>query len=348
MRRELVTWSVVLGLIIAAFVTTVIVLNSTIYSSSGFVRSYLGALARHDMVSALSIADIHLPGEHGAASDDGSGATPIDTTGAGSLLLAGSHDLLRPSALSALDDIAALEQKSNADGTETVTFTFELDGRSAQSTFTVTRAGTNFGVFADWDFVTPPLAIVRLTVLNSQEFSANGSDFVSTSLDAPSAYVVLTPSSFDITHASTFLKAEPIVVSATEPGGTVRARLDVVANRVMIAQVQREVDGYLDECATQVVLLPTGCPFGQPMSNRIVTTPEWSIAEYPPVSLTPGSEPASWLMPTTDAAAHLRVDVRSIFDGSVSTFDKDVSFSASYLVTFLPEDKLLITAQYPE
>lgn len=347
MRRELVTWSIVLGLIIAAFAITVVVLNSTIYSSQGFVRSYLGALARHDMTAALDIADIYVPEEHGAASDDGSGATPIDTTGAGSLLLAGSHDLLRPSALSTLENIEMVDSKTNADGTQTVTFSFELDGRAAESTFTVTRAGTNFGVFAEWDFVTPPLTIVRLTVLNSQEFTANGTDFVAASPDAPSPYVVLTPSSFDITHTSKFLTAESIVVSATEPGSTVRARLDVVANKAMIAQVQREVDGYLDECATQVVLLPTGCPFGQPMSNRIVTTPEWSIAEYPPVSLTPGSEPSSWVMPPTDAAAHLRVDVRSIFDGSVTTFDQDVSFSASYLVTFLPDDKLLITAQYP-
>jgi len=347
MRRELVTWSIVLGLIIAAFATTIIVLNSTVYSSGGFVRSYLGALARHDMATALEIADIHLPDEHGAASDDGSGAQPIDTTGAGSMLLAGSHDLLRPSALSALKDITLLEREINSDGTETVTFDFELDGRSAQSTFTVKRAGTTFGVFADWEFVTSPLTLLRLTVLNAQEFTANGTTFVTPSQDAPSSYVVLTPSSFDISHKSTFLKAEPVVVSATSPGTTVRARLDVVANEAMIAQVQRTVNDLLDECATQVVLLPTGCPFGQPMSNRIATTPEWSISEYPPVTLAPGAEPASWLMPATDAAAHLRVDVRSIFDGSVSTFDEDVSFTASYLVTFMSDDQLLITAQYP-
>jgi len=347
MRRELVNLSIVLGLIVAAFVTTVIVLNSTLFSSGGFVRSYLGALARHDMSSALEIADIYLPEEHGAASDDGAGATPIDTTGAGSMLLAGSHDLLRPSALSTLEDIAVVDSQKNDDGTETVTFNFELDGRSAQSTFTVLRSGTRFGVFADWEFVTAPLTLVHLTVLNAQEFSANGTDLVAPAQGTPSPYVVLTPSSFDITHTSTFLKAEPIVVSATEPGTTVRARLDVVANEAMIAQVQREVNDDLDECATQVVLLPTGCPFGQPMSNRIVTTPEWSIAAYPPVTLAPGAEPGSWLMPATDAAAHLRVDVRSIFDGSVSTFDKDVSFTASYLVTFSPDDELLITEQYP-
>ncbi|MBH0052831.1 hypothetical protein I6E74_01450 [Salinibacterium sp. SWN139] len=348
MRRELVIWSIVFGLIVVAFVTTVLIVNATLFSASGFVRSYLGALARHDMASALQIADITLPEEHGAASDDGSGATPIDTTGAGSMLLAGAHDLLRPSALSTIEEIAVVSQEKNADGSETVTFVFELDGQTSHSTFTVERDGSRFGVFADWKFVTAPLTIVRLTVTNAQEFTANGSEFVTPAQDTPAPFVVLTPSSFEISHDSTYLTASPITVSATEPGDTVRASLDVVANQTMIAQVQREVNDYLDECATQVVLLPTGCPFGQPMANRIVTTPEWSIASYPEVSLVPGSETGTWLMPETDAAAHLNVDVRSIFDGSVSTFDKDVDFTASYLVTFMPEDELLITAQYPQ
>ncbi|MBH0022796.1 hypothetical protein [Salinibacterium sp. SWN248] len=346
MRRELVTWSIVFGLIVVAFITTVLIVNATLFSASGFVRSYLGALARHDMASALQIADIELAEDHGASSDDGSGATPIDTTGAGSMLLAGSHDLLRPSALSTIEDVALVSREINDDGSETVTFVFELDGETSHTTFTVERDGTRFGVFADWKFVTAPLTIVRLTVSNTQEFTANGSEFVTPAQDTPAPYVVLAPSSFELSHSSTFLTAEPIVVAATDPGGTIRARLDAVANQTMISQVQREVNDYLDECATQVVLLPTGCPFGQPMANRIVTTPEWSLASYPEVSLVPGAETGSWLMPETDAAAHLKVDVRSIFDGSVSSFDEDVDFTASYLVTFLPDDQLLITPQY--
>ena len=81
------------------------------------------------------------------------------------------------------------------------------------------------------------------------------------------------------------------------------------------------------------------------IGNRIVTTPAWSISVYPRVTLQPGIDPGSWLMPPTDAAAHLVVDVRSLFDGSVSTFDADVAFVTSYVVTFLPGDQLLITAQ---
>ena len=93
------------------------------------------------------------------------------------------------------------------------------------------------------------------------------------------------------------------------------------------------------------MLLPTGCPFGQQISNRIASTPEWSISEYPVVSLAPGAEPGSWLMPATNAAAHLTVDVQSLFDGTTSVFDKDVAFSVSYLATFRGEDEVLVTAQ---
>jgi hypothetical protein len=52
-----------------------------------------------------------------------------------------------------------------------------------------------------------------------------------------------------------------------------------------------------------------------------------------------------WTMPQTDAAAHLIVEVKSLFDGTVSTFDEDVPFSVSYLITFLPDDQLLISGQ---
>ncbi len=134
-------------------------------------------------------------------------------------------------------------------------------------------------------------------------------------------------------------------MTASQPGAAVIAAVDLQPTKAFFSQVQRELNDYLDDCATQEVLLPTGCPFGEEIANRIVSTPAWSISRYPKVSLQPGSEPGSWLMPTTDAAAHLVVDIRSLFDGSISTFDEDVPFTSSYVVTFLPDDELLISAQ---
>ena len=53
-RRFRITWLILLALLLAAFAGTVTVLNSTLYSASGFVASYLDALARHDVAEALS------------------------------------------------------------------------------------------------------------------------------------------------------------------------------------------------------------------------------------------------------------------------------------------------------
>ena len=134
-------------------------------------------------------------------------------------------------------------------------------------------------------------------------------------------------------------------MTTSQPGAAVIAPVDLQPTEALIEQVQKELNSYLDDCATQEVLLPTGCPFGEEIANRIVSTPAWSISRYPQVSLQPGTEPGSWLMPSTEAAAHLVVDVRSLFDGSVSTFDEDVPFSSSYVVTFLPNNELLISGQ---
>ena len=58
----------------------------------------------------------------------------------------------------------------------------------------------------------------------------------------------------------------------------------------------------LDECATQQVLMPTGCPFGKPLANRVEGDPQWSIAVYPKVDIIPG-ERAGDLAGAADAGS---------------------------------------------
>jgi hypothetical protein len=100
------------------------------------------------------------------------------------------------------------------------------------------------------------------------------------------------------------------------------------------------LNAYLDACAQQHVLLPTGCPFGQSIGNRIVSTPTWSIVAYPAVSIAPTAKPREWLMPSSTGASHLLVRVKSLFDGSVSTFDENVSFTVSVRLSLLPDDTI--------
>ena len=356
MRRELITWSVVAAIVLGAFGLTVLVLNNTVYSASGFVRSYLDTLARQDAAGALEMIgdlDLHDPDSHTPDDAPGTDTAPDDETDG---TTDGTIDeeptevisdaLLRRTAMSQLTDITLASDIETVDGIHKVTFTYIADGHAGRSTFEVKATSLAFGLFPHWEFVTGPLSTMYVTVVGDARFSANGIDLVTPTPNDPAGYLVFTPSSIKLNHSTTYLDAEPVTVAVTDAGASVPTALMVKPNALMVEQVQEQVNEILDTCATQEVLMPTGCPFGQSMGNRIITLPAWSITQYPEVSLRAGDRSGDWIVPSTPGTAHLVVDVRSLFDGSVSTFDEDVPFSVSYQVGFLPGDELLVTARF--
>jgi hypothetical protein len=320
MRREIITWTVVAALIVAAFAGTVVVLNATLYSAGGFVRSYLDSLARHDLDGALELAGTVAAGD---ASDE--------------LLVAG--------AMAELSDIRLVSDTPDDQGIHRVVYSFTSDGKEGQSTFSVRPQGTLLGLFPTWAFASSPLGVLQVLPQHGTDFTVNGVKVQAAEADRPAPYLVFAPGTYELAGKSLYLEASPRKVTASQPGAAVIAAVDLQPTTALVTKVQEELNTYLDDCATQQVLLPTGCPFGEEIANRIVSTPAWSIVRYPTVTLQPGPDPGSWLMPPTEAAAHLVVDVRSLFDGTVSTFDEDVAFTSSYVVTFLPDNELLISAR---
>lgn len=325
MRREFVTWGVTLLLILAAFVGTVLILNASLYSASGFVRSYLDALARHDADGALQLA---------GSSGSGAGATGD-----------ASRELLVPAAMGELSDIHLVSDTMDRDGVHHVGYAYSAGGASGQTVFEVRRAGTLLGLFPVWQFASSPLGVLQLTIEHADTFNANGLALATPAQNQAVPYLVFTPSSIELSHESTLLDAGPVNAVVTAPHAVTTATLDVEANAVFVLRVRDKVSAALDSCATQRVLLPTGCPFGQSMSNRIVTTPQWSMSRYPQITLAAGTAPNTWVVPPTDGDAHLVVDVKSLFDGTISTFDEDVPFTATYAVAILAGDQVAIALQ---
>lgn len=321
MRREIITWSVVGALIVAAFAGTVLILNASLYSAGGFVRSYLDAVERKDAEGALELAGFSGAGE-------------------------ASAELLTRDAMGALGDIRLVSDTSDASGVHHVVYSWVADGVSGQSAFEVRSTGTLLGLFATWEFEASPLATMQLTVLHDNQFTANGVELLTPTENAPAPYLVFAPGSYELAHETTFLTATTTIVTASAPGSVVPGQLDVQANEKFVNAAQTAVNKALDACTTQKVLLPTGCPFGQEISNRIVTEPVWSLITYPVVSIEPASTPGQWHMPSAGGTAHLLVDVKSIFDGSVSTLDEDVPFSASYTLSLLPDGEIVVSASY--
>ncbi len=158
---------------------------------------------------------------------------------------------------------------------------------------------------------------------------------------------MFTPSAIGSTHESQYLTAEPVTaVLRPSRARRCRAALDIQANEAFVDEVQRQVDEFLDECATQTVLLPTGCPFGETIVNRVVSDPVWSMVEYP--AMTPRAVGRGGDLAGADDRRRSRTSWSTCSrssTASISTLDEDVPFFVAYNVTFLPDD-LLIQADY--
>ena len=319
--RILARWVMLVGALLMAFLGTVTVLNLTLYSAKGFVSSYLEAVARHDV--------------------DGARRMPGITTSS-----TGSNELLDPAALAPLANIHLLKDTDNGGGRHTVLYGYTVGGSTGSSSFVVEHTGSRLGVFSAWRFVDSPQSLLSITVSNGRGVVANGVALPSVSAGVAHAYRVLIPSRIVLTHSSTYLAAARVEARVDEPASVTEATVDIQANLVFVREVQKELDKFLAACTTQKVLLPTGCPMGTQVTDRLQDAPVWSIVSYPIVTIVPGTAAGSWQVPDTGAIAHLKVEVKSIFDGSLSTLDEDVPFTVRYLITFGGDGSPTITAQY--
>jgi hypothetical protein len=319
--RILARWLLLAGLLLVAFLGTVIALNQTVYSPAGFVRSYLSALVRHDVEGALA-----MPGVSSPAS--------------------GSDELLAPASLAALDGIHLVRDTDEGAGRHTVLYGYTIGGTKATTAFTVNRDGAHLGLFSAWRFVDSPQSILNVTPRNGAGLRANG--IALPVVGAPGEahrYRVLTPSLVVLSHRSEYLTSAKVPALVDRPDSEVDVTVDIRANADFVRQVQKELNRHLADCVTQKVLLPTGCPMGEQVTDRIQSAPSWSIVSYPIVSILPGATPGSWQVPETGALAHVTVKVKSIFDGTLSTIDENVPFTVSYLITFGGDGSPVITAR---
>lgn len=282
--------------------------NATIFGPGAFVRIYVDALARGDAEGALS-----LPGV--TAGND------VD------LLLDGA-------ALSGLSDIRQLSDTEIDGGAHRIVMAWTSPHGSGETAFEVAPVGTRFGVFPEWGFRVSPVATVSLAIEHDPRFFVNklsASSVVASSGAAP--YAVLVPGAYVFGHDTPYLTAKPVTVLADEVGATVDAAVDIQAGPAFVAKLDEQVRSTLDACATQAVLFPSGCPFGQSISDRVVSAPAWTIASYPSMAIEPGDDFGTWEVEPTPAVARLVVDVQSLFDGTVDSYDRDVPFEVSYLIT---------------
>ena len=321
LSRFAIRWGILLLLLVAAFACTVIALNSTLYSARGFVGEYLDALARHDVRSALATPGVVIPD-------------------------VGTRALLADDVLGTLTDVRLRSDTDARGGARHLVYTMRLDGIASDAAFDVRRGPDRLVFFSSWEFVASPASTLAITPVSDADFEVNGVAVTSAKgAGVAAVYPVLTPAVFSLSHSSQYLVAAPQRVIVASPGGQVQASVTSIANPSFVKLVQKELTATLRECTKQTVLQPSGCPFGKAIDNRVEGLPIWTMASYPTISIVAGPTPGTWLVPSTRGAAHLRVGVQSLFDGSESVFDEDVPFDVAYRIVIAADGRLDITAE---
>lgn len=314
-------WLVALGIAILGGVGAVVALNATVFSAGGFVQVYMDAVARGDVSDALSLRGVQASG----GADRASAA------------------LLRDGTLTGLRDIQLTGEEERG-ATHLITVAWTSPHGSGTTTFQVKRVGTRFGLFPEWGFAVSPMATISLTVENDARFTMNGVAEVSeTPASLPVDYAVLVPGAYSFANRTRYLTAPTDIVLADTVRQTLRGTVDTGANAAFVKVVSTLVDSQLRECATQKVLFPTGCSFGQSVNDRLSGVPNWSIVSPPPITIVPGTDFGSWAIPSTPGTAHLAVSVTSLFDGTSSEFSQDVPFTVQGDVRLGSDDSINVT-----
>ena len=317
LARELTAVVITIVVLLAALGVGGFFVYRALYSPSAFVQHYLSLLSTGHAADALKV-----PGVAIDRSELQKAGLPKNS----------SEALLRQSALSTLTDVHIDSETADGD-TVAVTASYKAGGYAGTTTFSVGRDGS-VGFVPTWRFARSPLAVIDLSVHGSMSYQVN--DFrldkrqvalAGSSVD-PSAAVpmlVFSPGLYSVRVDTTISYSSGVLVLSDAPMKNVPVEVQTKPTDKFVAVVQDRVDDFLEQCATQQVLQPTGCPFGYVVHNLITAPPQWSIAELPKVRVVPDGE--GWAIPTTQAAAHIVVDIQSIYDGSISHVDEDVPFT---------------------
>lgn len=311
--RIVLGWVGAVVVLTAAIAAGVAVANATVFSASAFVRGYLDALDTGRIGDALA-----LPGVDAAGLDDRM-LDPLAPE-------RGSSEVLGETRVGEVHEVAVATEATGLRGT---------------ATLRVERIGTLFGLFPEWGFASSPVTALEVTLTGDARFTV-GELPLAADGGGPVAFAALTPAVYRFTHESEYLRADPVTVAAT--GGAVPVELEVVANNAFASAAEAALERALAACTAQTVLFPTGCPFGHAIENRVISEPEWTIVRMPDAQVLPSDRFGVWTVPATDGVAGLRVEVQSLFDGSVSVLEREVPFDARYLVAFDDDGIVLVPA----
>lgn len=205
--------------------------------------------------------------------------------------------------------------------------------------FVLTPAAAHLGIVPVWQFAQPPIATVEVAVDHHDRLTVNGRTVQTGAAGDSVAVAVFVPSRVTATLADPFVRADAVTVrvdGGTPATITLEARPTDALERAVLA----ELDTFMSECTAQQVLLPTGCPFGRTITDRVVGRPQWQLDSDLAVVIAAGGEAGRWSV-TGTADVRLVATVQRLRDGAISELDDVITATITGDVVLLPDGPLL-------
>jgi hypothetical protein len=299
-------WLLGLMLAVAASVVAVNLVNASVASPEQPVREYLDALQKGEGEKALGLLRASVP-ESNAAMLDG---TALQT------------------AASRITNVKFGETEDRPGNEVMVPMEYTIDGSMLRTEFLLERAGTEWLFFHKWAFVPAALPVLDVTVVNSNQATLNG---VPVNMpNGRNSFAVFYPGEYEASLNGEYFAA-PASRATLSSRDVPAAPLSLLteATTGLKDAVGGKVKEFLDNCAAEAdeqQRLQPDCPFYHTTNNRVIDgTIDWSITEYPAISIEPFG--GRWVVAPLDGKARIQARQVDLFTGAVSDLNAIHDFS---------------------
>ena len=303
--RTAALWLLGLMLAVAGAIVAVNLVNDSIASPQQPVREYLDALQEGEGEKALGLLRATVPQGNPAMLD----GTALQTAAA------------------RITGIKYGDAEDRGGNQVMVPVHYTIDGSQLRTEFLLERSGVEWLFFHKWAFVPAALPVLDVTVVNASEATLNG-----VPVNMPSgrnSFAVFYPGEYEASLTGQYFSAPPIraTLSGREPAPPLNLMTEATDN--LKGVVGGKVKEFLDACADtadkQQKLQPD-CPFYHTTSNRVIDgTIDWSITEYPAVSIEPFG--GRWLVAPLDGKARIKAQQVDLFTGTLAELNAVHDFS---------------------
>lgn len=309
MVRIAAAWLLGLMLAVAGAIVAVNIVNDTIAGPQQPVREYLDALHRGEGGKALGLLRASVPQGNPAMLD----GTALQTAAA------------------RITGVKYGEAEDRGGNRVMVPIDYTIDGSQLRTEFTLEKSGVEWLFFHKWAFVPAALPVVDVTVVNSSEATLNG---VPVNMpNGRNSFAVFYPGEYEASLAGEYFSAPPTKATISSRDVPVAPlNLMTQATDGLRSAVGGKVREFLDACADtadQEQKLQPDCPFYHTTNNRVIDgTIDWSITEYPAVSIEPFG--GRWLVAPLNGKARIKAEQVDLFTGAVTELNAvhDFSFTA--------------------